>query len=120
MPKRQLRVNMVVTEEQHALLSELAELDPVNVRSAAGFMRDLLDRVTPLLRVQVPAMRAAAQELNTSREELQEPLRAFLVKMKQMDLLDPATLEPPEPQRSEDGRPKRRRRATPRSSTHGQ
>jgi hypothetical protein len=119
MPKRQLRVNMVVTEEQHALLSELAELDP-SVRSSAGFMRELLDRVTPLLRVQVPAMRAAAQELNTSREQLQEPLRALLVKMKQMDLLDPASLEPPEPQRSEDGRPKRRRRATPRSSTHGQ
>jgi len=105
-------VNIVVTEEQHALLSELAELDP-DTRSAAGFVRDLLDQVTPLLRSTVPLMRAAAQEMDTNREQLREPLRAFLSAMEQMDLLDGAPHGAPArtgAERREDGRTARRAR----------
>lgn len=110
MPTRLPRINIVVTEEQHALLSELAQLDPTT-RSSAGFVRELLDQVTPLLRAQVPAMRVAAQEKNAAAESLREPLRAFLDQMEQMNLLD--VLETPSaPARSgvsrEDGRTARR------------
>ena len=87
MPTRLPRVNIVVTEEQHALLSELAALDP-STPSAAGFVRQLLDQVTPLLRTTVPLMRAASQEMDSSREQLREPLRDFLASMAQHDLLD--------------------------------
>lgn len=111
MPKRQQhRVNIVVTSEQAALLRELAELDPAT-RSQAGFVRQLLDEVTPLLRVMVPAMRAAAQELDTSREALRAPLAAFRDKLDQLDLLGtPAPGAAPRPQRSEDGAPSKRRK----------
>lgn len=108
MPTRHPRVNVVVTEEQHALLSELARLDPT--RSASGFVRELLDQVTPLLRKTVPLMRAAAEELDTGREQLRGALSEFLSEMQQLDLLDAARPGAPEPQRSEDGRTKSRRR----------
>ena len=87
MPPRQFRVNVVVTPEQHALLSELADLDP-SVRSSSAFLRALLDRVTPLLRKTVPLMRAAAEELDTNREELRNALSEFMREMQQHDLLD--------------------------------
>ncbi len=118
--RKQLRVNIVVTEEQHALLSELAELDS-SVRSSAGFVRELLDQVTPLLRVTVPMMRTAAQEMDSSRSQLREPLREFLSAVQQLDLVDAASLgAAPEPQRSEDGRPAPRRRLRKSSSKHSQ
>ncbi len=68
----------------------------------------------PLLRATVPMMRAAAQEMDTSREQLREPLRSLLTAMEQMDLLDDATQGAPA--RSgvsrEDGRTVRRARPT--------
>ncbi len=88
MPTQLPRVSVVVTQEQHALLSELASLDP-DTRSIGAFLRQLVDEVTPLLRVQVPAMRAAMQEADTAREGLREPLQAFLAHVEQMDLLEP-------------------------------
>jgi hypothetical protein len=100
-------VNIVVTEEQHALLSELAELDP-ETRSAASYVRDLLDQVTPLLRITVPLMRAASQELDTNRETLRGPLRDFMREMDQLDLLDAPTPGAQRTERSEGGRTKRR------------
>lgn len=87
MPTRLPRVNVVVSQEQHALLSELARLDP-ETRSAAGFLRQMLDQVTPLLRATVPMMKAAAEELDTNRQALRGPLNAFLAQVEQMDLLD--------------------------------
>lgn len=84
---RSPRVNVSVSDEQHALLLELAELDP-DTRSASSFLRDLLDQVTPLLRKTVPMMRAAAQEMDQSREGLREPLRNFLAEIQQLDLID--------------------------------
>ncbi len=85
------RVNVVVTEEQRALLLEFARLDP-SVRSASGFLRSMLDQVTPLLRKTVPMMRAAAEEMDSARSQLQAPLRALLVELDQADLLEPAAL----------------------------
>ena len=89
MPTKSPRVNVVVTPEQHSLLLELANLDP-ETRSAASFLRSLLDEVTPLLRAMVPAMRTAAEELDTSSKALREPLREFAAKLHQLDLLAPA------------------------------
>jgi hypothetical protein len=104
-------VNIVVTPEQAALLKELALLDP-STRSASGFVRQLVDELTPLLRVMVPAMRAASQELDTSREALRGPLRDFSDKLKQLDLLAGSSPDGRTARSgSEDGTPARRRRA---------
>jgi hypothetical protein len=104
------RVNVVVTEEQQALLLELARLDP-DTRSASGFLRQLLDEVTPLLRKTVPMMRAAAEELDSSREGLRGPLRDFLGQLEQMDLLDTSEPSANRTERSEGGRTRPRGRA---------
>jgi hypothetical protein len=107
------RVNVVVTLEQQALLLELARLDP-DTRSASGFLRQLLDEVTPLLRITVPMMRAAAEELDSSREGLRGPLRDFLGRLEQMDLLEtPHGAPRPQPRSGEDGRTARRTRRKP-------
>ena len=106
MPTQRPRVNVVVTEEQHALLSELARLDP-SVRSASAFLRAMLDRTTPLLRKTVPLMRAAAQETDQARGELRGLLDQFLQEMDQLDLLDHPPSRANRPQRSEDGRTRR-------------
>lgn len=108
MPTHRPRVNVVVTEEQHALLFELARLDP-SVRSASAFLRAMLDQATPLLRKTVPLMRAAAEELDANREALREPLREFLRELQQHDLLDAAP-GAARTERSEGGRTKRRAR----------
>ena len=86
-PRSSPRVNVVVTEEQHALLLELARLDP-SVRSASAFLRALLDQATPLLRKTVPMMRAAAEETDNARGELRGLISEFLHEVDQLDLLD--------------------------------
>jgi hypothetical protein len=103
-------VNVVVTQEQQALLLELARLDP-DTRSASAFLRQMLDEVTPLLRKTVPMMRAAAEELDSSREGLRGPLRDFLAEVQQMDLLDPSAPGANRTERSEGGRTRRRGRS---------
>jgi hypothetical protein len=110
MRKPSPRVNVVVTEEQQALLLELARLDP-DTRSASGFLRQLLDEVTPLLRKTVPMMRAAAEELDSSREGLRGPLRDFLREVEQMDLLETSSAGANRTERSEGGRTRRGGRA---------
>jgi hypothetical protein len=114
MPERKPspRINVVVTEEQQALLFELARLDP-ETRSASSFLRKLLDGATPLLRVTVPMMRAAAEEMDASREGLRGPLRDFIAEVQQMDLLDRAAPGTNHTERSEGGRAKRRPRKQP-------
>lgn len=87
MPTHNPRVNVVVTEEQHALLLELARLDPT-VRSAAAFLRAMLDQATPLLRKTVPMMRAAAEETDQARSQLRGLMGEFMAEMDQLDLLD--------------------------------
>jgi hypothetical protein len=114
-------VNTVITEEQHALLSELARFDPT-VRSAAGFVRELIDQVTPLLRVTVSAMKAATQEMDSSREGLKAPLRELLAVAQQLDLTDaPAHGAPARSGVSrEDGRTVRRRARRRPENSQGQ
>lgn len=75
MPSALPRVNVTVTEEQHALLLELARL---NGGSAAGYLRQMLDKATPLLRATVPGLRMAAEEMNTTKEEATAQLRKML------------------------------------------
>lgn len=103
------RVNVVVTKEQLELLSELALLDP-SVRSCSAFMRQMLDQVTPLLRVTVPAMRAASQQIDESRDQLREPIRNFMAVMQQMDLLDDTAPGDARTERSEGARASRKPR----------
>jgi hypothetical protein len=116
MPTRNPRVNVVVTEEQHALLSELARLDPATVRSASGFLREMLDQATPLLRITVPLMRAAAEEMDSARTQLKAPLKELLTELNQMELLDRPAPGGNRTERSEGGPPKRRARRSPRST----
>ena len=109
MPTLLPRVNVTVTEEQHALLLELASLDP-DTPSASGFLRQMLDRVTPLLRQTVPMMRAAKNAHGEARGELREALQSFFAEIQQLELLDEAPHAPPARSVSEDGRSARRRR----------
>ena len=112
MPSQLPRINVVVTEEQRALLFELAKLDP-QTRSASAFLRALLDRVTPLLRSTVSAMRVASEESDKARGELRELLAEISSEMQQLEL--PASARPGrrEPQRSEDAPTKSPRRRKP-------
>ena len=75
LPTRLPRLNVTVTEEQHALLLELAKLTG---GSGAGFIRQMLDQATPLLRATVPALRLAAEEMNTTKAEAGEALAGLL------------------------------------------
>jgi hypothetical protein len=108
-PIRKPRVNVVVSQEQHDLLRELASLDP-STRSASSFMRQLLDQVTPLLRVTIPMMRVAAQEMESGRAQLQEPVRNFMAALDQLDLLDHAPPQAARTERGEGVRPGRKPR----------
>ena len=107
MANRGPRVNVTVTEEQHALLLELAKL---NGGSAAGLLRQMLDQATPLLRATVPALRMAAEEMNTTRAEAESQLQKMLSALRdvgvdagQLDLLDGDT-KPSPAASSEQGR----------------
>ena len=111
MPNVNPRVNVTVTREQHALLLELAEL---NGGSASGYLRQMLDQATPLLRATVPLLRATADEMNASREEVNGALADLLGAIRGVgmdvhpDLLDGLPEAPPRsshaPQPSEDVR----------------
>ena len=68
MPTRRPRVNVTITEEQHALLTELAELQG---RSSASYLKEMLDAATPLLRDLVPALRLASREMASKRDEVE-------------------------------------------------
>lgn len=87
------RVNVTVTDEQHRLLLELAQL---RGGSASGYLRQQLDLSTPLLRAAVPLLRRAAEETEVLRVEAEQLLQEPLRRLKDMgvtgqgDLLDPA------------------------------
>lgn len=89
MPSKLPRVNVTVTEEQHALLLEIAQL---NGGSAAGILRQQLDAATPLLRAALPLLRKAAEESAVPREQaaklLAEPLRLIRESIPQDDLYE--------------------------------
>ena len=87
------RVNVTVTEEQHALLLELARLQG---GSAAGYLRSQLDAAMPLLRAAVPLLREAAQQAEIPRAEaaklLAEPLRLIREAVGQAELYEAETV----------------------------
>lgn len=85
MPSKQPRLNLTITEEQRALLFELAELEG---GSAAGFVRKLVDQVTPLLRASVPLLRTAAREHQITVEQGRERIKEALEELAQSGLLD--------------------------------
>ena len=98
MPSKLPRVNVTVTEEQHALLLELAAL---NGGSAAGYLRLMLDQATPLLRATVPSLRMASQEMAATREDAAAQLKQLLEAMatagvnadaNQLDIIDDTIL----------------------------
>lgn len=114
MPTKLPRLNVTVTEEQHALLLELAKL---NGGSAAGYLRQMLDQSTPLLRATVPMLRAAAEEMALTREKAAGLLAPVLQELRDSPLLDqPGLLDAlskaapgaTAPSVSEGGRTKRR------------
>lgn len=85
MPTKVQRLNVTITEEQRALLFELAELEG---GSASGWVRQMIDRATPLLRVSVPMLRQAAQEKELALEEASALLKPVVEQMSAMGLLD--------------------------------
>lgn len=117
MPTKLPRVNVTVTEEQHSLLSEMASL---NGGSAAGFVRQLLDQVTPILRAVVPAMRTASEEMNAAQTSLNSILLAARdagLNLDQLDLLDPPSEAVQRTERSEGGHSLSGNRKPPSSNT---
>lgn len=85
MPSKQPRLNLTITEEQRALLFELAELEG---GTASGFVRKLVDQVTPLLRVSVPLLRTAAQEHQITVEQGRQRIKEALEELSHTGLLD--------------------------------
>ena len=72
MPTRNPRVNVCVTSEQHTLLLELGKLQG---RSAASFLREMLDSTMPVLIAMLPVYRAAAAQQAMQPEALQLAIR---------------------------------------------
>jgi hypothetical protein len=68
-----------MTEEQHALLLELGALQG---RSAASYLREMLDGAMPMLRELMPVLRTAAahteQQPEVMAKEAQDAIRAAL------------------------------------------
>ena len=91
MPTRLPRLNVTVSDEQHALLLRLGALQG---RSAASYLRELLDASTPFLVALLPTLEAAqAGEERRSAEQAAtvEALARSLVQdadANQLDLLE--------------------------------
>lgn len=79
MQKRSPRINVALTPEQHSLLLELGSLQG---RSAASYLREMLDGAMPMLRDLMPVLRAAAahteQQPQALVKEAQDAIRATL------------------------------------------
>lgn len=77
--KRSPRINVALTPEQHSLLLELGALQG---RSAASYLREMLDGAMPMLRDLMPVLRTAAahteQQPQAMVKEAQEAIRAAL------------------------------------------
>ena len=88
MPTKVQRLNITITEEQRALLFEMAELEGT---SASSFVRGMLDKVTPMLRVAVPMLRQAAKQSELAQAEADRMIGQMFreaVDAQQLDLLD--------------------------------
>lgn len=85
MPSKLPRLNLTITEEQRALLFELAELEG---GTASGFVRKMLDQMTPLLRASVPLLRTAAREHQITVEQGRIRIREAMEELAGSGLLD--------------------------------
>lgn len=91
MPTRLPRLNVTVSDEQHALLLRLGALQG---RSAASYLRELLDASTPFLTALLPTLEAAqAGEERRSAEQaasVEALARSFMqgADADQLDLLE--------------------------------
>ena len=88
MPTKVQRLNVTITEEQRALLMEMAKLEGM---SASRFVRGMIDKVTPMLRIAVPMLREAAKKNELAQEDADRLLgRIFreATEASQLDLLD--------------------------------
>lgn len=72
MPAKSPRLNVTVTSRQHAVLLELGALQG---RSAASFLREMLDGAMPMLDALLPIYRAAALQEAMQPEALQKAIR---------------------------------------------
>lgn len=72
MPAKSPRLNVTVTPRQHAVLLELGALQG---RSAASFLREMLDGAMPMLDALLPIYRAAALQEAMQPEALQKAIR---------------------------------------------
>lgn len=72
MPTKLPRLNVSITEHQHALLAELGRLQG---RSSASFLREMLDQSTPMLEAILPIMRAAAEQVAMQPKQLSDAIR---------------------------------------------
>lgn len=72
MPATSPRLNVTVSPRQHAVLLELAGLQD---RSAASFLREMLDGAMPMLEAMLPIYRAAALQQAMQPEVLQKAIR---------------------------------------------
>ncbi len=66
MPTKNARINVVVTDQQHAVLTELGKLQ---ARSASSIVREMLDTTTPLFEATLIPLRAAAEAIKKQPEE---------------------------------------------------
>lgn len=82
------RVNVVVTKQQHQLLVELGALQG---RSAASFLREMLDTAEPLLAAALPVWRTIKEQAQAQPEMLRKAIETALhelqVNVDQLDLL---------------------------------
>lgn len=88
MPTKQPRVNVTISDEQHHLLMALGKLQG---RSAASFLREMLDAATPMLEATLPIYEMAAQQAQAQPEALQAAIAKVLGQLDenvdQLDLL---------------------------------
>jgi hypothetical protein len=75
MPTSNPRLMIVVTPEQRELLAELGKLQD---RSAASFVRELVDAATPMFRQLLPVMRAHAEAIDGQPVKMEEAVLQVL------------------------------------------
>jgi len=83
-------LNVTVSEEQHGMLLELGDLQH---RSAASFLRELLDTATPILRATLPILRARSLAIEDQPAALEKSVTDALGALlgddpAQIDLVD--------------------------------
>lgn len=72
------RLCVAISDTQHRLLLDLANLQG---RSAASFLREMLDAATPMLEAMLPVYRAAAKQAAMQPQELAEAIKGALAEV---------------------------------------